>query len=109
MRCNDNFCEILHSDTPLWTALAPGGRNGSTRGNRLGNQAIADICKKYLGTSKVHTTRHPGTLARLTAGASVQDIRKQLGHDSLATTDYYIEVLMHEPDAHAVQVESLLL
>ncbi len=99
----------LASDTPLWVALAPGGRNGSNRGNRLGNQAIADICKKYLGTSKVHTTRHSGTLARLKAGASVQDIRKQLGHDSLATTDYYIEVLMHEPDAHAVQVESLLL
>lgn len=99
----------LASDTPLWVALAPGGRNGSNRGNRLGNQAIADICKKYLGTSKVHTTRHSGTLARLKAGASVQDIRKQLGHDSLATTDYYIEVLMHEPDSHAVQVESLLL
>jgi len=99
----------LSPDMPLWVALAPGGRNGSNRGNRLGNQAIADVCKKYLGTSKVHTTRHSGTLARLKAGASVQDIRKQLGHDSLATTDYYIEVLLHEPDAHAVQVESLLL
>ena len=54
-------------------------------------------------------TCHSGTLARLKAGASVQDIKKQLGHDSLATTDYYIEVLLHEPDAHAVQVESLLL
>ena len=99
----------LAPDTPLWVALAPGSRNGRNRGNRLGNQAIADICKKYLGTSKVHTTRHSGTLARLKAGASVQDIKKQLGHDSLATTDYYIEVLLHEPDAHAVQVESLLL
>ena len=52
-------------DAPLWVALAPGGHNGKNRGNRLGNQAIADICKKYLGTSKVHTTRHSGTLARL--------------------------------------------
>lgn len=96
-------------DTPLWVALAPGGHNGKNRGNRLGNQAIADVCKKYLGTSKVHTTRHSGTLARLKAGASVQDIKKQLGHESLATTDYYIEVLLHEPDAHASQVESMLL
>lgn len=97
------------SNTPLWVALASGGRNGKNRGNQLGNQAIADICKKYLGTSKVHTTRHTGTLVRLKAGATVQDIKKQLGHDSLATTDYYIEVLLHEPDAYASQVETLLL
>ena len=95
--------------TPLWVALAPGGRNGKNQGHQLGHQAIADICKKYLGTSKVHTTRHSGTLARLKAGASVPDIRKQLGHESLATTDYYIEVLLHAPDAHATQVESMLL
>ncbi len=96
-------------NAPLWVALAAGGRNGKNRGNQLGNQAIADICQKYLGTSKVHTTRHTGTLVRLKAGATVQDIKKQLGHDSLATTDYYIEVLLHEPDAYADQVEAFLL
>jgi integrase len=99
----------LAADTPLWVALAPGGRNGKNRGNRLGPQAIADICRKYLGTSKVHATRHTGTFIRLKAGASVQEIKKQLGHDSLATTDYYIEVLLQEPDMHATQVESMLL
>jgi hypothetical protein len=62
---------------PLWVALASGGRNGRNRGHRLGNQAIADICKKYLRTSKVHATRHTGTLIRLQAGATVQDIKKQ--------------------------------
>lgn len=102
-------CIPLTPDAPIWVALAPGGRNGRNRGNQLGPQAIADICKKYLGTSKVHTTRHTGTLLRLKAGASVQDIKKQLGHDSLATTDYYIEVLLQGPDAYADQVESLLL
>jgi len=99
----------LQPDTPIWVALAAGGRNGKNRGNKLGNQAIADICKKYLGTSKVHTTRHTGTLLRLKAGATVQDIKKQLGHDSLATTDYYIEILLQGPDAFADQVEALLL
>ncbi|HEY1353952.1 MAG TPA: tyrosine-type recombinase/integrase [Ktedonobacteraceae bacterium] len=102
-------CLPLTPDAPLWVALAPGGRNGRNRGNQLGPQAIADICKKYLGTSKVHTTRHTGALLRLKAGASVQDIKKQLGHDSLATTDYYIEVLLQGPDAFAEQVESQLL
>lgn len=97
------------SDAPLWVALAAGGRNGKNRGNQLGNQAIGDICQKYLGTSKVHTTRHTGTLIRLKAGATVQDIKKQLGHDSLATTDYYIEILLNEPDAYADQVEAFLL
>jgi len=102
-------CIPLTPEAPIWVALAPGGRNGRNRGNQLGPQAIADICKKYLGTSKVHTTRHTGTLLRLKAGASVQDIKKQLGHDSLATTDYYIEVLMQGPDIYGAQVESLLL
>lgn len=99
----------LVPDTPLWVALASGGRNGRNRGNQLGTQAIADICRKYLGTSKVHATRHTGTLIRLKAGASVQEIKKQLGHDSLATTDYYIEVLLQEPDMYATEVESMLL
>jgi len=99
----------LAPNAPIWVALAAGGRNGKNRGNKLGNQAIADICRKYLGTSKVHTTRHTGTLIRLKAGATVQDIKKQLGHDSLATTDYYIEILLQEPDMHAEQVEAMLL
>ena len=99
----------LTPEAPLWVALAAGGRNGRNRGNQLGTQAIADICKKYLGTSKVHTTRHTGTLLRLKAGSTVQEIKKQLGHDSLATTDYYIEVLLQGPDLYAEQVESLLL
>jgi integrase len=99
----------LAPDTPLWVALAAGGRNGRNRGNQLGPQAIADICHKYLGTSKVHATRHTGTLVRLKAGATVQEIKKQLGHDSLATTDYYIQVLLQEPDLHATEVESMLL
>jgi site-specific recombinase XerD len=46
---------------------------------------------------------------RLKAGASVQEIKKQLGHDSLATTDYYIEVLLQEPDMFATEVEAMLL
>lgn len=99
----------LLPDSPLWVALAAGGRNGKNRGQQLGIQAIGDICKKYLGTSKVHTTRHTGTLLRLKAGATVQDIKKQLGHDSLATTDYYIEVLLQGPDVYAHQVEQFLL
>jgi integrase len=99
----------VSANDPLWVALAPGGRNGRNRGNQLGNQAIADICKKYLGTSKVHATRHTGTLLRLQAGATVQDIKKQLGHDSLATTDYYIEILLQGPDKHASQIETMLL
>jgi site-specific recombinase XerD len=99
----------LSPNDPLWVALAPGGRNGRNRGNQLGNQAIADICQKYLGTSKVHATRHTGTLLRLQAGATVQDIKKQLGHDSLATTDYYIEILLQGPDKHAAEVETMLL
>lgn len=44
----------LPAETPLWVSLA----RDSSRGRQLGYLSLTAICKKHLGTSKVHVTRH---------------------------------------------------
>lgn len=40
------------TDAPLWMSFSWNG----TKGNALGHFALSDICKKWLGTSKVEAT-----------------------------------------------------
>ncbi len=78
-------------DKPVWAALAAGSINGKNRGNAMGTQSIANVCKKYLGTSKVHATRHSWAVWHAQRGASLQVIGKGLGHSNLAITSRYLE------------------
>jgi site-specific recombinase XerD len=80
---------------PVWVVLkTAGSKRGSVRrGERLGEQSIADVCKKHLGTSKVHTTRHTWAHEMEKAGAKVSTIQGRLGHESLATTGRYLAAL----------------
>lgn len=83
----------LPPETPLWVSLADGGRQGRSHGQALSIRSFSDITKKYLGTGKVHRTRHTWTKNMLEAGASLPLIKKKLGHNSLATTGIYAEAL----------------
>lgn len=83
----------LNAETPLWVSLADGGRNGKSYGQPLSIRSFSDITKKYLGTGKVHATRHTWTRNMLKAGAPLTLIRDKLKHESLATTTIYIESL----------------
>ncbi|HEV2461502.1 MAG TPA: site-specific integrase [Ktedonobacterales bacterium] len=69
---------------PIWTSLA---HNGSA-GHQLTGQAISDICRVRLGTSKVHALRHSFAQQMEELGAHVSEIRDRLGHASLDTTRY---------------------
>lgn len=94
----------LGSDTPLWVSLA----RGKSRGQKLGIQAIADVCKRVLGTSKVHTTRHTWARTMEDAGASVSEIQSRLGHESLATTGRYLAQLKRADNRHAETLAAML-
>lgn len=83
----------LAKDAPLWVSIAPGGRNGKNRGQQLGTQGIADVCKRYLGTSKVHVTRHTAAHHMEKVGLTTSEIQARLGHKSIATTGRYLESL----------------
>jgi integrase/recombinase XerC len=87
-------------ERPVWTVLA----RGQHYGKRLGIQAIADVCKKRLGTSKVHATRHSFSHAMTAAGASVAEIQARLGHASLATTGRYLASLKQAENPYSDKV-----
>jgi site-specific recombinase XerD len=86
-------------DTPVWVSF---GRQN--KGGALSIQAIADICERHLGTSKVHTLRHTFARAMLEQGAAVTEIQRRLGHGNLATTQRYLEALESADNPYGEQL-----
>lgn len=81
--------ERLSPDAPLWVSLA----RDQSHGKQLGYLSINLICKKHLGVSKVHVTRHTFAHTMEQIGAPVSEIQARLGHKSLATTGRYLASL----------------
>ena len=92
----------LASDTPLFVSFS---RNNY--GRALSIQAVSNICTRYLGTSKVHTTRHSFAVNLERAGASLSEIGERLGHSSLKTTAEYMKRLHRAENKHINTLESL--
>jgi integrase len=95
--------EKLASETPIWVSLAHDGSNGK----QLGYLSINAICKKHLGTSKVHATRHTFAHSMEAIGAPVSEIQARLGHKSLATTGRYLASLKRAENRHGEQLAAL--
>jgi site-specific recombinase XerD len=74
------------------------------KGGALSIQAIADICERHLGTSKVHALRHTFARAMLEQGAAVTEIQRRLGHGNLATTQRYLEALESADNPYSEQL-----
>lgn len=91
-------------DTPVWVNV----HHESHRGEKLGYHGIAGICKHYLGTSKVHTTRHSFAILMEAAGAKLTDIQQRLGHKNAATTGIYMNKLTTERNIYADRISELL-
>lgn len=92
----------LSPDAPVWICL--GNRD---KGKPLAHDGVSLICKKHLGTSKVHATRHSFAHAMETAGAKVSEIQAKLGHNNLQTTGRYLAALNSAKNAHAGKVASI--
>jgi integrase len=86
---------------PVWVSLSVGGHEGNSYGQQLSVRSFTEICKKYLNTGKVHRTRHTWTVNMIKEGASLQLIKKKLGHESLATTGLYADSLEQEDNPFA--------
>lgn len=93
----------LANDKPLWISLAKDASNGK----QLGYLSINAICKKHLGTSKVHATRHTFAHSMEAIGAPVSEIQARLGHKSLATTGRYLASLKRAENRHGEQLAAL--
>jgi integrase len=95
----------LPGASPLWLALGRNVPSGAQRA--LSIDAIADVCRKWLGTSKVHATRHTFAVAMEMTGAKLTDIQARLGHSNAATTGVYLQRLHSGDNAYADDVAAL--
>jgi site-specific recombinase XerD len=94
----------LDGAAPIWVNLSP---DPALSGQAIGIQAIADVCQKYFGTSKVHTTRHTFSHNMQHIGASTRTIKEKLGHEAEATTELYLEQLVRADNPYADQLAAL--
>ena len=93
----------LPHNAPIWVSLS-----NNHHGGALSISAIADVCAKRLGTSKVHQLRH--TFARMLedAGAKISVIQQRLGHASAATTSIYLQALRADENPFAEELVRVL-
>lgn len=88
---------------PVWVNLSR--RNN---GQPIGGQAIADVCQRWLGTSKVHALRHTFAHSMEKAGAAASEIQSRLGHESLATTGRYLAALKRSDNPYADKLAKMM-
>lgn len=93
----------LMRSAPVWVSF-------SRRNNYAGitSQTLADICKKRLGTSKVHALRHTFAHGMEHVGAKISDIQARLGHSSLQTTGRYLASLSSSINPQSSEMADLL-
>lgn len=74
---------------------------------RPGYQSIYALCKKWLGTGRVHVTRHTAAHSLEKLGLTVSEIQARLGHKSLATTGRYLASLKRAENRKADELAAL--
>jgi len=94
--------EEIKADSPIWISFSRNNRGGA-----ISDQAIANICKDVLGTSKVHTLRHSFTVSMDDAGASIYEISERLGHADVKTTSLYLKRLRSAKNPYASKLEDM--
>src|SRR5579883_1446384 len=104
-----NWLNLLYEgqalkDVPDDAAIWVNVHHESRYGQPLGYHGVAGVCLHYLGTSKVHTTRHSFAVVMEVAGAKLTDIQKRLGHKNPATTGVYMAQLTQDRNPYADKV-----
>ncbi len=93
----------ISSDAPVWIQLAH-----NRVGGRLSKSAIADICRRRLGTSRFHRLRHTFAVVQEMAGTEVSRIAEALEHKSLDTTTRYLKRLRAQEAPNAEETEAIV-
>jgi len=88
-------------ESPVWLSV-------SKRNEReaIGPRTISNMCKEFLGSSKVHTTRHTAAVRMHHAGAKLAEIGRFLGHKNLKTTSDYMDEQLGYENKYASDLES---
>src|SRR6266487_3362627 len=94
----------MDADAAIWMDLAHPTRAQEP----LGYQGIAGVCRHYLDTSKVHTTRHSFALLMQAIGAKLTEILKVLLHSNAATTGLYLDTITRNQNQFIGKLTALL-
>lgn len=117
LRHGDNFQEHVHEDTYLFTALpGKGGKRQMEDPNHpLTERSMLRILKRLAKsvdipphTITVHSLRHLHAESYLKLGASVEEIRARLQHQSLATTQRYVSSMKNEKNRLASGLDDMV-
>ena len=117
LRYGEDFKNKLYKDSYLFTALP--GKGGKRQQEDPNNpltlwsmlrivQSLAVKAGIDKSTITVHSLRHLHTESYLELGASVEDIRSRLKHQSLATTQTYVSSMGDEKNPLANQLDNLI-
>lgn len=116
-RWGADFNKKILPETYLFTAIpGKGGARQLVDPNQpLAQRSMLRIMKKLakkagLDPTKisVHSLRHLHAESYLKAGASAEEIRARLGHQSLATTQRYMSSMTNEANRLAAQLDEML-
>jgi site-specific recombinase XerD len=116
-RWGDDFHKKIHGNSYLFTAMP--GKGGSRQiinpNNPLTERSMLRIVKSYASKAgmdpkriTVHSLRHLHAESYLEAGASVEEVRARLQHQSLATTQRYVSSMQNEKNRLAGKLETML-
>lgn len=89
-------------DAPIWVSFSD--RN---KGQAISPRTLQRVCEKYLGTSKMHATRHTWAVTMHNSGASLAEIGKGLGHSNLKVTSDYLEQHLGNENKYGSTLENL--
>lgn len=115
-RVSQALCDYLDSQYDDWERTSPPAEapvwasiSRHCAGQPISPQAIADICQRRLGTSKVHRLRHTFAHTMEQHGATISEIQRRLGHKSVATTSLYLQALTNEENPFAEAIERAMV
>jgi len=88
-------------ESPVWISFSD--RN---KGEAISARTLQRVCEKYLGTSKMHATRHTWAVTMHKKGATLAEIGRGLGHSNLKTTSDYLEEHLGNTNKYAATLEA---
>jgi len=90
---------LIDQDAPVWMSFSR-----QNYGQAISIHTLSDLCEAYLGTSKVHVTRHTFAYVNELEGSTLSDIQHRLGHERIETTAAYVKAVKSSVNPYAQRV-----
>ncbi len=88
--------QAMGPEAPLWCSLS-----SRRTGKPLDVSSLSNIWQRWLGTTRIHTTRHTFARQMEARGAKLSEIAARLGHSNPNETGRYVAALAREENPYA--------